>query len=75
MKKMAGLLLAICLCLGLSACGQSQDAPKESTAESTSQVTESKEESTADSNAKDGEKLSGKVTVYMPSPALSLIHI
>lgn len=69
MKKMAGLLLAICLCLGLSACGQSQDATKESTAESTSQVMESKEESTADSNAKDGEKLSGKVTVYMPSPA------
>ncbi|MGN1409108.1 MAG: extracellular solute-binding protein [Eubacteriales bacterium] len=58
MKKiMAYLLLALSLCMGLTACGeQSQETSKPSeSSQSTSENTEP--------------QLSGKVTVYMPSPS------
>ena len=58
-KRIGALLLAGCLCLGLAACGQSGDDVT---------PTENPEESAAPSESAEPE-LSGKVTVYMPSPA------
>lgn len=64
-KRIVSLLLAMFLCLGLAGCGgkQIQENPTNTTnstnlPESTSSVSE-----------KDEPALSGKVTVYMPSPA------
>ena len=57
-RSIVCLLLALCLCLGLTACGnqQSQEEPNPPKADqSASENTEP--------------QLSGKVTVYMPSPA------
>lgn len=61
-KRILSLLLAGCMCLGLAACGQSTEDSSIETEDDTT-VTESANE--------DGEEmqLSGKVTVYMPSPA------
>jgi len=46
MKKIAAMMLAAIMCIGLMACGNQNEAPGE-----------------------DSNQLSGKVTVYMPSPA------
>lgn len=64
-KKLVCLVFAFLLCLGLSACGQTQGEQQENKSASTA---ESKEASEAESG-KDSPQLSGKVTVYMPSPA------
>ena len=65
-KRILCLLTALCICMGFAACGQT-------TASSGNQPAGSKAESQASSEAaaesKTPEKLSGKVTVYMPSPA------
>ena len=56
-KRMICLLLALCVCLGLAACSTTQTetpAPAEN-------------DQTAEEPA--APQLSGKVTVYMPSPA------
>lgn len=61
-KSIVCILLAVCVLLGLAACGQNSD-----TGSQTSEQT-----SANDNNAQKNEtpeKLSGKITVYMPSPA------
>lgn len=77
MKKFIALLLTGVLCMGLTACGQTKDAGSTAESQSTASVQESHAEeskseesstSTAESQAAEPE-LSGKVTVYMPSPA------
>lgn len=54
-RSIVCLLLALCLCLGLAACG---NQPSQN---------ETNNDPTASDNTKP--QLSGKVTVYMPSPA------
>ena len=62
-KRILSLLLAGCMCLGLAACGQSGDDNSNAGNEDNSAVTDSVDESGEET------QLSGKVTVYMPSPA------
>lgn len=62
-KRMLSLLLAGCMCLGLAACGQT------STEENTENQTSSAEGTQNIQQNEDNQQLSGKVTVYMPSPA------
>lgn len=62
-KRMLSLLLAGCMCLGLAACGQT------STEENTENQTSSAEGTQNIQQNEDTQQLSGKVTVYMPSPA------
>ncbi len=63
MKKFVSAVMAGCLAISLAACGQdSSDAAEPSTA-STAQTPASS------TSTKENETLSGKVTVYMPSPA------
>ena len=57
-KRMVCLLLALCLCLGLAACGGKQ-----------SQNETNPSENNPPSSQNVDPQLSGKVTVYMPSPA------
>ena len=54
-RSVVCLLLALCLCLGLAACGSQPSQDETNNAPSVSDNNEP--------------KLSGKVTVYMPSPA------
>lgn len=61
MKKIIAMLLAGLMCLSFAACSSNEkDTPKESD-NNPSNVTQT--------NPSDNDKLSGKVTVYMPSPA------
>ena len=62
-KRILSLLLAGCMCLGLAACGQSGDDNSNAGNEDNSAVTDSVDESGEETQP------SGKVTVYMPSPA------
>lgn len=57
-KRILSLLLVVCVCLGLAACGQKADSQANTQTPASS--------ATANENEK---KLSGTVTVYMPSPA------
>lgn len=59
-KKTLSLLLAGCMCLGLAACGQTSTGENQ---------TPSTEEPQNIQQNEDNHQLSGKVTVYMPSPA------
>ena len=80
MKKVIAILLAVVMCLGLAACGDQAQTPKddnkvsESTpapAEATAAPTEPVQTPTepTEAPAEETKQLSGKVTVYMPSPA------
>ncbi|MDD3193343.1 MAG: extracellular solute-binding protein [Oscillospiraceae bacterium] len=60
MKKILVLLLAAVMCLGLAACGNSTTPTPSSSVEPVS---------TPESTPSEPAELSGKVTVYMPSPA------
>lgn len=62
-KRIVCALLALCLCLGLAACSGNQ-TPSEATPSEATQP-----ESTPSTSESTEPKLSGKVTVYMPSPA------
>lgn len=62
-KSMICLLLALCLCLGLAACG---GTPAQDNSNNGG-TTEPYGQNTADNSTEP--QLSGKVTVYMPSPA------
>lgn len=64
-KRAAALVTASCLCLSLAACGQpaSESTASDSTSSESSSAAEAE---TAETSAATG---SGKVTVYMPSPA------
>lgn len=64
MKKIAAFMLAGCLCMSLAACGQSTETTEEVAEAETQQTAEE-----ADSSEDSAQELSGKVTVYMPSPA------
>lgn len=68
MKKIIAMILALTLCLGLAACGSSEPAAPTETksAETAAPATEAPATEAATEEAK---TLSGKVTVYMPSPA------
>lgn len=57
-KRILCLLLAMCLCLSFAACGESQSQNETNSSENSQSASENTES-----------KLSGKVTVYMPSPA------
>ena len=63
-KRMLCLLTALCLCFGITSCGKDQ-SQNETKSQDTSSGT-STETTAADTTET---KLSGKVTVYMPSPA------
>ena len=54
-RSIASLLLALCLCLGLTACGNQQSQDEAASDPAVSENTDA--------------QLSGKVTVYMPSPS------
>ncbi len=54
-KRMLCLLTALCLCFGITSCGTSQSQNETKASDTTADTAET--------------KLSGKVTVYMPSPA------
>ena len=73
-KRVFALLLAGALCAGLAACGQStQDttAAADTAAEADTEAAASEDAEAADTEAADAAETtgSGKVTVYMPSPA------
>ena len=73
-KRVFALLLAGALCAGLTACGQStQDttAAADTAAEADTEAAASEDAEAADTEAADAAETtgSGKVTVYMPSPA------
>lgn len=79
-KKLTAMLLTASLCIGLAACGSSETAQTESSGasaaasvestaeESSSEAAESTSEA-AESSSEETVELSGKVTVYMPSPS------
>ena len=77
MKRIIALLLVLMLCLSFAACGDTTNGdnkvsqPASSPTEPTDTKTESAEAPTepAESPTEDVKQLSGKVTVYMPSPA------
>ena len=62
-KRFGSLLLAMCLCLGLAACGGQTAQPAQSAPAAAGSAAQSAAQSAAEP------ALSGKVTVYMPSPA------
>lgn len=64
-KRMVCLLLALCLCFGLAACGENQAQGDATPSESTPAVSEKAPAASEPAQP----QLSGKVTVYMPSPA------
>ena len=78
-KRVGSALLALCLCVSLAACdgsGTSSASSESSQSQSSSSESQpSSSESQASSESSDasaeetGTELSGKVTVYMPSPA------
>ncbi|WP_053942384.1 ABC transporter substrate-binding protein [Kallipyga gabonensis] len=69
-KTIVSLLLAFCLCLSLAACGNSTPSKETSGSESAqSQEETSTSESTEPASEESKAGLSGKVTIYMPSPA------
>ena len=65
MKKIAAVLLAAGMCIGLAACG-TQNTASETTAEPAGSEAETTDSAAGSAEAK---QLTGKVTVYMPSPA------
>lgn len=67
MKKIAALLLACCLSVGFAACGTTTEETTVDETEITQ--TAAPAETAASETAKENTALSGKVTVYMPSPA------
>lgn len=75
MKKFVALLVTGALCMGLAACGQTENAGNTEETQSASAVQESSaevskpEESSPAESTEVTPELSGKVTVYMPSPA------
>ena len=69
MKKFISLLLVLCVCLSFAACGQ-QTAAETQTAEATEAPAEEAAETEAPAEEEAAStELSGKVTVYMPSPS------
>ena len=68
MKKFISLLLVLCVCLSFAACGQ-QTAAETQTAEATEAPAEEAAETEAPAEEAASTELSGKVTVYMPSPS------
>ena len=70
-RSIVCLLLALCMCLSLVACGQSASESTEAAATATAEPTSEAEETAAaePAAAEETPALSGKVTVYMPSPA------
>ena len=69
-KRMVCLLLALCLCFSMAACGGKQTQENTPAPESTPSAAPSSEpENTASVPSSDEPALSGKITVYMPSPA------
>ncbi len=68
MKRIAAMLLAVIMCIGLAACGAQNEPPKEDDKPSEATLAPSQPES-AGTPDEENEQLSGKVTVYMPSPA------
>ncbi len=68
MKKFISLLLVLCVCLSFAACGQ-QTAAETQTAEATEAPAEEAAETEAPAEEEAATELSGKVTVYMPSPS------
>ena len=69
-KKILALLLLACLCLSLAACAKTEvlaaEAPTQTQPAETPAAPAQTEETPA---AEEAPALSGKVTVYMPSPA------
>lgn len=75
-KKILALLLLACLCLSLAACAKTEvpaaEAPAQSQPAETAAAPAQPEEAPAEEEAPAAEEtpvLSGKITVYMPSPA------
>lgn len=80
-KRVGSALLALCLCVSLAACGgsgtssassessQSQSQSSSSESQLSSSESQASSESSDASAEETGTELSGKVTVYMPSPA------
>ena len=71
MKKLLALLLAAAMCLALAACG-SEPAASNSVSETQSKSAETQKPTESQAAAQEpaeNKALSGKVTVYMPSPA------
>lgn len=78
-KQVGSALLALCLCASLAACGgsgtssasseNSQSQSSSSESQPSSSESQSSSESSDTSAEETGTELSGKVTVYMPSPA------
>lgn len=74
-KKIIALLLLACLCLSLAACAKTEapaaEAPAQTQPAETAADAAQPEEAPAEETpaAEDTPALSGKVTVYMPSPA------
>lgn len=67
-KSIICLLLALCLCIGMTACGGSSTQPETTQAETTQPETRQTETAQTETESTEP-KLSGKVTVYMPSPS------
>lgn len=66
MKKAISMILALVLCASFAACGSTQQAEQTTLAAETTQAAQPTETEAA---AETAPALSGKVTVYMPSPA------
>ena len=68
MKKIIAMILALTLCLGLAACGSSETAAT-TEAKATETAAPATEAPATEAATEEAKTLSGKVTVYMPSPA------
>ncbi len=78
-KRILAAVTAGLMCIGLAACSSGEPAATQSTTaaaateataeKTTAADTEAVNENTADTSASENTELSGKVTVYMPSPA------
>ena len=64
-KRIVCLLAAMCFCFGLTACGEKQSQNETKPQSDNAQTSDNTQSSPSDS----APTLSGKVTVYMPSPA------
>ncbi len=68
-RKLLLLLTALCLSLGLTACGKDNAPAKTEDSVSTGSTESTKSTESTEVTQEQPKELSGKVTVYMPSPA------
>ena len=69
MKKILATMLAGIMCMGLTACSGNESSEGNNSSQKTDSGVISTPESSSSSSGEQSKPLSGKITVYMPSPA------